>query len=148
MSGRSTRPTEERFWSLVNGPWVDPNVGPWDDWLWMGGTVGSRRPKHMPDAKPWRLYGRFHWPLPGFPKFLINAHRAALLLTVGPPPDGDPLSRTFVAGHTCDVGLCIHPGHLGWQTQKQNVEDAITRGRLKRVYVVGVGEIYASTGVA
>ncbi len=120
MSGRP-RPAERRFWELVNGPWCDPRLDPYDDcWMWMGGRSPARRPKSQPNHKPYKQYGRFHWPLPGFPKHLINAARAALILTVGPPPDGDDLSPTYVAGHRCDTSLCAHPGHLDWQTQQQN----------------------------
>lgn len=88
--------------------------------------------------KPWKIYGRFHWPLPGFPKNLVNAHRASLMLTVGPPPTGE-----HVGGHRCDDSLCAHPGHLTWQTQAENIAEAFARNRLTRA---GNGYTFATTG--
>jgi hypothetical protein len=92
----------------------------------------------MVDNKPWKPYGRFHWPMPGLPRFLVNAHRAALLLTVGEPPD-----EAMVGAHLCDTPLCVHPGHLRWETQVENVAEAFTRNRLTRN-----GGQFATTGVA
>jgi hypothetical protein len=139
MTGKRTRSIEDRFWALVNGPWCDSRLDPYDDcWVWMGGRTTSRRPKSLPDNKPWKVYGRFHWPLPGFPKNLINAARAALILTVGPPP-----TDSHVAGHRCDTSLCAHPGHLEWQTQAQNVAQALSTNRLTRE---ANGYTFATTG--
>jgi hypothetical protein len=127
------RSTEDRFWSLVNGPWVDPRRGAGDCWEWMGATIGSRRPKSLAVNKPWKRYGRF-W----LPPRLVNAHRAALILTIGDPPDD-----SMVAGHRCDGSLCCNPSHLQWESQADNIAEAVARGRLVRV-----DYRWASTGAA
>ena len=58
-------------------------------------------------------YGLFT--LPGRKK--VGAHRVALMLTQGPPPPG------LECAHSCDNPICCNPGHLSWQTHKQNVHD-------------------------
>lgn len=122
------RPAAERFWALVNGPWIDPNIGPADCWRWCGATAGSRPPRGAGPLrrgkKPWKRYGRF-WLEPGR---LVNAHRMALELTVGPPADPDA-----VASHTvCDQPLCCNPAHLTWASQAANVREAMAKQRLGR----------------
>ena len=134
--GIVAREPEERFWRLVNGPWCDPNVGPHDCWLWMGSRASGRRPKGLASHKFYRRYGRFRMNSAQ----LLSAHRASLMLTIGPPPDH---LRDAVAAHLCDEPLCVHPGHLAWQTQRANIEDAMTRRRLQRV-----GGRFATTGLA
>jgi hypothetical protein len=122
MSDRRT--DAERFWDLVNGPWIDPRVGAEDCWLFMGGTAGSRPPKSWKKSpKPWKRYGRFR-----FHGRMENAHRVALILTAGEPPAAD-----MVAGHTkCDRSLCCNLLHLEWQTQQANVREAIAKRHLGR----------------
>lgn len=137
------RPPEQRFWEFVNGPWVDERVGGFDCWRWMGATIKSRPPR-LRVRKKHREYGRFHYSLE---VGLINAHRAALLLTVGLPPDGDMRSTKWVAGHICNESLCVNPGHIVWQTPQQNTAQAVADGRLTRVSN-GHGQVWASTGVA
>lgn len=53
------------------------------------------------------------------------AHRAALAEALGRPVEG-------VARHTCDNPPCVNPAHLREGTQRQNVDDAIERGRIAR----------------
>lgn len=135
------RDPEQRFWNRVNGPWCDARLEPYEDcWQWMGATIRSRPPK-MKLVKPWRRYGRFHLNLL---TGLVNAHRAALLLTVGEPPDD---GKVYVGAHRCDNSLCVHPGHLEWQTQAQNIAAAVARGRLTRTpNPNGSGSRWATTG--
>ncbi len=142
MASRMTRAVEARFWNLVNGPWCDERLDPYDDcWHWMGAVVKSRPPK-LKLVKAFRVYGRFHLSVE---VGLVNAHRAALLLTVGPPPED---GKVYVAAHRCDDSLCVHPGDLEWQTQQRNVADAMARGRLARAPdPSGRGYRWASTGV-
>jgi hypothetical protein len=120
----NTAPAAVRFWDLVNGPWTDPRIGGEDCWRWMGATAGSRAPKHWKRSrKPWRRYGRF-W----YRGRMENAHRVALILTIGEPPD-----PAMVSSHTkCDTPLCCNPTHLAWATQEANIREAIAKGRLGR----------------
>ena len=53
------------------------------------------------------------------------APRVAYLLWVGPIPEGKNIC------HKCDRTLCIRPEHLFPGTQKQNMEDAAAKGRIK-----------------
>jgi len=63
-------------------------------------------------------YGRFHVNRVGIP-----AHVYSYELHVGSVPDG------MILRHTCDVRRCIRPDHLVPGTQKQNIADAVERGR-------------------
>ena len=56
---------------------------------------------------------------------VIDAHRVSWKLLRGPIPDG-----AFVC-HSCDVRSCVHPGHLFLGTPRDNVMDAIKKGRIK-----------------
>ncbi len=53
----------------------------------------------------------------------VSAHRFSYELHVGPVPAG------LVVMHSCDVPACVNPDHLRAGTQKQNVHDAIAKGR-------------------
>lgn len=50
----------------------------------------------------------------------VTAHRYALLVTAGLPPDG----AVYYACHKCRNKNCVNPDHLYWGTPKQNVRDA------------------------
>lgn len=65
-------------------------------------------------------YGLFRWE-----GLEVRAHRFALALTKGLPPEGKPLAL-----HSCDRPLCCNPNHLRWGTQKENMQDASRRGRI------------------
>lgn len=54
---------------------------------------------------------------------ILSAHRVAWELANGPIPDGK------VVLHKCDNPLCVNPEHLSIGTQKENVLDAIAKGR-------------------
>lgn len=56
----------------------------------------------------------------------IYAHRFAHLIFNGPIPEG------LLVRHTCDVGYCVQPSHLLVGTQKDNLQDAVVRGRLPK----------------
>ena len=54
------------------------------------------------------------------------AHRIAHELFVGPIPDG------HVVRHSCDRPICVQPAHLSHGTQRDNVDDAMSRDRIRR----------------
>jgi hypothetical protein len=66
-----------------------------------------------------RGYGRFL-----YEGRLQNAHCVAYQLFV------DKIPLTIKVLHTCDNSLCVNPDHLELGTQKKNMEDASSRGRL------------------
>lgn len=100
----------DRFWAKVN------KVGPLHPllqtrcWQWTGcvvaryGQIGLGHPR-TPGSKRWKAH-RFSWEL----------HR-------GPIPVG------LTVLHQCDNCLCVNPEHLKLGTQRENVHDAIHKGR-------------------
>lgn len=65
-------------------------------------------------------YGGIPW---GYKKPL--AHRVAWALANGPIPDG------MVVMHLCDNRLCVNVAHLRAATQRENMEDAKRKGRMR-----------------
>lgn len=57
----------------------------------------------------------------------VYAHRVSFELNVGPIPHG------MVVRHKCDNPRCIRPTHLLLGSQRDNVHDAIERGRVRYV---------------
>ena len=75
-------------------------------WLWTGAPCGSYN------------YGRI-----GTGPNVIMAHKFSYELHYGKIPDG------LQVLHKCDVALCVNPDHLFLGTQKDNMQDAIEKGR-------------------
>lgn len=92
---------ETRFWNKVEKTL--------DCWIWIGSlNVGG--------------YGKISRPGQG-DKCLL-AHRISWELYNGPIPDG------LEVCHHCDNPACVRPDHLFLGTQKDNLQDAIKKGRL------------------
>jgi hypothetical protein len=99
-----------RFWAKVerNGP-LHPVLHT-HCWQWTGcvvaryGQIALGHPR-TPGSKRWK------------------AHRFSWELFHGPIPDG---LRVI---HQCDNCLCVNPSHLRLGTQRENVHDAIRKGR-------------------
>lgn len=91
----------ERFWSYVERGSDD------SCWLWRGAPGSS--------------YGIFTLCRNG-KATTHGAHRIAFLLEHHDPGD-------FLVLHSCDVPLCVNPGHLFLGTQADNVADRVAKGR-------------------
>lgn len=66
-------------------------------------------------------YGQFH--MPSGPWL---AHRVSWLLSKGWIPDGSHVL------HKCDTPACVNPDHLFLGTDKDNVQDMLSKGRENR----------------
>lgn len=58
---------------------------------------------------------------------LVRAHRHAYELTNGPIPEGAVLC------HSCDYRLCVNPAHLFVGSQRDNMQDMASKGRVRKV---------------
>lgn len=95
-----------RFWAKVdkNGPVVRPELGPC--WLWTAALFDNG-------------YGAFRLEVKQ-----RRAHVVSYEWHVGPVPEG------LSVLHDCDVRHCIRPDHLFAGTQKDNIQDALSKGRM------------------
>lgn len=95
----------ERFWRHVSKGAAD------ECWLWTAAVVAK--------------YGVFTTDdlLPSGRRRMAKAHRFSWELANGPIPDG------LLVCHTCDVPLCVNPGHLFVGTYSDNKRDQGAKGR-------------------
>ena len=103
IMGRSRAPATARFYRNIT---PEPNSG---CWLWTGYLSSG--------------YGIMR--MSPNPKDRQGAHRASWLLHIGPIPDG------LVVCHSCDVKSCVNPSHLFLGTYTDNMQDAVSKGRMK-----------------
>lgn len=107
-------PLENRFWGKVNVP-----NNPEACWEWTAALSNKG-------------YGLFYDPV-----FSTNlASRIAWMLTNGPIPDG------FNACHRCDNPKCVNPRHIFLGTQKDNMSDASTKGRMRGCPKLGKTQVF------
>ena len=92
----------ERFW-----PKVDTSG---DCWLWRASVD-----RHG--------YGRIS--MGGRGAGYTRAHRASWMIHHGPIPKG------LMVLHSCDTPGCVNPAHLFLGTQRDNMDDALRKGRLQ-----------------
>ena len=81
-------------------------------WTWQG----------TPDTN--NGYGRFYLRTKNR-NFAIGAHRAAFYYTYG-----ILFNKHIYICHKCDNPICVNPKHLFSGTQKDNIQDAVLKGRI------------------
>jgi hypothetical protein len=93
------------FWKYVNeqGPIVRAELGPCH--LWTASSSEGRYGQFWYKGKNWK------------------SHVLAWVLVNGPVPCGMKVC------HRCDNGMCVRLSHLFLGTQKQNIADAVQKGR-------------------
>jgi hypothetical protein len=99
------RTVEERFWEKV-----DKN-GPGGCWVWTR-------------SKSKKGYGQLSGPHRGHKPF--QTHRLSWEMHKGPIPAG------LMVCHKCDNPACVRPSHLFIGTAKQNTQDMVNKGRVRR----------------
>ncbi len=91
--------------------------GPDDCWMWTGPfrlTQNKSGPRGFIQLSP--IQGK---------RRRVIAHRAAYVVWVGPIPEGKEVC------HSCDVSLCVNPGHLFPGTHEDNMRDCSQKGRIR-----------------
>lgn len=100
---RKPRPIEDRFWEKV-----DKTTSPNGCWLWTAAVSSAG-------------YGQINQG--GQHGTHIAAHKLSWQLANGPRPEH------LCICHRCDNPRCVNPEHLFLGTQKDNIQDALKKGR-------------------
>lgn len=77
----------------------------------------------------WRWLGsvtRYGYGIARVSRQTVVATRLSLVLHGKKRP-----SDKHFACHTCDNPICVNPAHLWWGTHRENMQDAVRKGRLK-----------------
>lgn len=102
--------TIRRFWAKV-----DKSGGTDACWPWLAttkpGGYGSFFVKRIPPGSKGKV-------------IYANAHRLAYELTYGPIAPG------LFACHKCDTPSCCNPNHIFLGTPRENMQDAVAKGRV------------------
>lgn len=97
----NSRPIEERFFDKVTFGQTEN-----DCWGWTGALDGVGYPQILHDKRR------------------RKASHISLMIAGLPRPDN------LYALHSCDNPMCTNPKHLRWGTQRENIGDALERGRM------------------
>ena len=100
------KPLEQRFWEKVD------KRGKYECWEWQAG----KSKKGYGYVQNNRKRGK-----------LLSAHRVSWELHNGKIPKG------MLICHHCDNPPCVNPNHLFLGTQKDNIRDAVKKGRKKYI---------------
>ncbi len=101
----------ERFDHLIQ---PEPNTG---CWLWLAAATTGRKSVGVG-------YGCFVAGRRNGKNYLVYAHRAAYEAV-----HGQGSAHGLLIRHSCDMPLCVNPGHLSTGTHKDNAQDMVRRGR-------------------
>lgn len=107
---------EEKFWARVNkhggkAPHMESDCYEWTGAVSSSGYGGVS--VLVDGARATRLPHRVSWEL-----------------------HSGPIPRGLLVCHRCDVPLCVRPDHLFLGTDKENVADALSKGRRPRASIV------------
>ena len=118
LGGRNKRhSTIDRFWARVQRS---------EDgcWLFAGAVCNQAGHVHFTRADGSRVYAH---------RFSYQLHHGRRRIPAG-----------LVVMHSCDVPRCVNPAHLSVGTQKQNVHDAMGKGRRRQKHVPHSTHVHAS----